>query len=161
MHSCTLNFKLLLRFIIVFISLAAVNTVSLSQMQQGDLNSIDFTKIKVDEISDEQIRVMMEKAAENGVTQQQIEMVALSRGMSQVEVQKLRLRMNTVQMLGGTRIGQQGAATGLMREDVTSQKRTDLKPEDILTEDKEIISFPLDIKTESVKTIPVADLFVK
>ncbi|HEX9657224.1 MAG TPA: pitrilysin family protein [Bacteroidota bacterium] len=38
---------------------------------------------------------------------------------------------------------------------------TSPKPEDILTEDKEIISFPLDIKTESVKTIPVADLFVK
>jgi protein involved in polysaccharide export with SLBB domain len=133
MHRCTLNFKLLLRFILLIISLAAANTVTWSQIPQGDLNTIDFAKIKVDEISDEQIRLMMEKAAENGVTQQQIEMVALSRGMSQVEVQKLRLRMNTVQMLGGTRIGQRGATTGLMREDVTSQKRTDLKPEDILT----------------------------
>ena len=38
---------------------------------------------------------------------------------------------------------------------------TSPKPENILTEDKEIISFPLDIKAESVKIIPVADLFMK
>jgi len=133
MHSCILNFKLLLRFFILIISLTTVSTVSWSQTQQNDLNSIDFTKIKVDELSDEQIRLMMEKAAENGVTQQQIEVVAMSRGMSQTEVQKLRLRMNTVQTLGGSRIGQISGPTGTMRQELTTTKRTDLKPEDILS----------------------------
>lgn len=35
------------------------------------------------------------------------------------------------------------------------------KPESLLNEDKEISTFPLKIKSESVKIIPIADLFVK
>ncbi len=38
---------------------------------------------------------------------------------------------------------------------------TSPKPDNILAEDKEIISFPLDIKQESVKIVPVAELFMK
>ncbi len=38
---------------------------------------------------------------------------------------------------------------------------TSPKPDNILAEDKEIISFPLDIKRESVKIVPVAELFMK
>ena len=35
------------------------------------------------------------------------------------------------------------------------------KPESVLVEDKEIIVFPLKVKAENVKIVPVADLFVK
>ena len=35
------------------------------------------------------------------------------------------------------------------------------KPESVLVEDKEIIVFPLKVKAENVKIMPVTDLFVK
>jgi zinc protease len=35
------------------------------------------------------------------------------------------------------------------------------KPESVLSEDKEIIKFPIKVKEENIKIVPVADLFVK
>jgi len=102
-----------------------------AQNPSVDINSIDFSKIKVDDISDDQIRQMMNKAAESGYTRQQIETAALSKGMSQTEVQKLRFRMNTVQTLGVSK-APGTTVTGQSRQESQARKREDLQPEDIL-----------------------------
>ncbi len=130
----TMKISNFLNFITIFLCLIHFTLAEVSaQNQPSDLNSIDFAKVNVDDISDDQIRQLMEKAAESGMTQQQIESVALSKGMSQNEVQKLSLRMNTIQTLGGSK--KQGTDINARgRNETYTAKRKDLKPEDLLTE---------------------------
>jgi protein involved in polysaccharide export with SLBB domain len=132
--SKTMKIRTFLNFITIFLCLTNFYLAEVSaQNQQADINSIDFAKINVDDITDDQIRQLMEKSAENGLTQQQIETVALSRGMPQVEIQKLRLRMNTIQTVGSSK--QQGTAVkGPIRKEYPTRKRTDLKPDELLNQ---------------------------
>lgn len=125
-----------------------------AQNQDFNINTVDFTKIRVDDISDEQIRQLVSKAEESGYTQQQIETAAIARGMSQSEVQKLRYRMNSVKTLGGGRTTLAGTTRGQLRQETQAQKRTDLNPEDILAP-----LFDEEFDTLAVKEDPRAKIF--
>lgn len=57
----------------------------------------DFTAIKVDELSDEQIQSMMQKASSMGYSQQDLFAAAQGQGVSLTEISKLGQRMNKIQ----------------------------------------------------------------
>lgn len=61
--------------------------------QQPDLSQIDFRTIKVDDLEDSQIRQLMNRAESEGMTLQDIEAEAISRGMPYSEIEKLRERV--------------------------------------------------------------------
>jgi protein involved in polysaccharide export with SLBB domain len=126
-----MKIKFIIFVLTVFAGITAFSGLGISQTQVSDFGNIDFRTIKVDEISDDQIRQLIQKAEENGYSQQQIEAAAISKGMSQEEVQKLRLRMNTLQTGRGTQ--SMRTSSGLTRQEEQAQKRADLSPGDILT----------------------------
>jgi len=57
-------------------------------------NAQDMSNIRVDELTDVQVRNFMNQVRSSGLQEAQIEQVALARGMSSSEVQKLRGRVN-------------------------------------------------------------------
>ena len=68
--------------------------------QMSELSGTDLSKIKVDQLTDEQIQQLLDKANSSGLSQQQIEAAALAKGLPQDELQKLRQRINAIQTLG-------------------------------------------------------------
>ncbi|WP_018127100.1 polysaccharide biosynthesis/export family protein [Balneola vulgaris] len=57
-----------------------------------DISSIDFKNLKADDLSDQQIQQIYERAQTQGLSIQEVEAMAMARGMSSVEVAKLRAR---------------------------------------------------------------------
>jgi protein involved in polysaccharide export with SLBB domain len=60
------------------------------------LSTNDLSKIKVDDLTNEQIQEFQKKAQSSGMTDQQMETMARSRGMSASEYQKLKSRMSSL-----------------------------------------------------------------
>lgn len=58
-----------------------------------EININDLSRIRVDDLSDEQVRQFVSRAEESGMTMSQLETAALSRGMSYAEIVKLRTRI--------------------------------------------------------------------
>ena len=102
--------------------------VSLPSIGQ-DIQNVDLTTINVDNLTDEQIQKFVTKAESSGMTQTQLEELARQRGMSELEIQKLRTRIYSLNPeLAET---QDGAGTSVsatrLREDPSSdpfQNRT-------------------------------------
>ncbi len=61
--------------------------------QQPDLSQVDFSSIRVDDLQDSQIRRLMDQAKGRGLSEQDLEAEAISRGMPYSEVLKLRERV--------------------------------------------------------------------
>lgn len=70
----------------------------------------DYSHVKVDELSDAQVKQMMQRATEMGYTDAQLEQMAAARGMSAAEIQKLRGRVEKIrkQGLSGTDVVEAG-----------------------------------------------------
>jgi protein involved in polysaccharide export with SLBB domain len=74
----------------------------------------DFSTIRVDELSDAQIRQFIQQVEAQGLTDAQLEQVALARGMGQTEIAKLRTRVNRLKESNsndsgnGTQTGEKG-----------------------------------------------------
>lgn len=68
--------------------------------QQFDVNNL--SNVRVDELSDNQIRSFIQQAESSGMGEQQMLQMAQQRGMSQSEIQKLRQRVQQVQRQGGS-----------------------------------------------------------
>lgn len=75
--------------------LVVVWVVSLQGQSMSDIQNI-----KVDELSDVQLEQLIKRAETSGMTEQQLEAIARERGMSAIEVQKLRKRINQLKKKG-------------------------------------------------------------
>lgn len=75
----------LLLYLLIFVFLSAGIQNSYGQ---------DMSNVHVDEMSDAQIRQFLHQVESSGLTEAQLEQVAMAKGMSSVEVQKLRARIN-------------------------------------------------------------------
>lgn len=84
-----LNGKILLSAFLLFALSAFVTLYS----QQPAISQIDFSKVKVDELPDNQIKRLMDQAEIRGMSLQDLEAEAISRGMPYSEVLKLRQRV--------------------------------------------------------------------
>ena len=85
-------------FIILFQLYAAI---SYSQ------SLMDIQNVKVDNLSDAQIEQLVKRAEASGMNEQQLEAMALERGMPMSEVSKLRQRINSLKS-GGSNSNNQG-----------------------------------------------------
>ncbi len=74
---------------------------------------MDIQNVKVDNLSDAQIEQLVKRAESSGLNEQQLEAMALERGMPMSEVSKLRQRINSLKS-GGSKSNNQGtsAASG-------------------------------------------------
>lgn len=72
-----------------------------TQVQAQDPNDFspsDLSNINIDELSDEQVQQFLDKAKENGLTLDQLELIAKQRGMSSTQIAKLRSRIRQIQL---------------------------------------------------------------
>jgi protein involved in polysaccharide export with SLBB domain len=89
-----LNF-LKLAFIICISLMICIPSVKAQSIQ-------NLSKVKVDNLSDDQIRQIQRQIESTGVPDSQLEQTAVARGMDPVEVQKLRARINRLKNTNGT-----------------------------------------------------------
>jgi protein involved in polysaccharide export with SLBB domain len=66
------------------------------QIEPQTLANMDLTYIKVDQLTDAQIRAYWQRAQKSGLTQEEIETALLARGLSQTELMKLKQRINAI-----------------------------------------------------------------
>lgn len=71
---------------------------------------VDFESLKADDLSNEQIESLYARAQAQGFTIQELESMAIARGMAPAEVNKLRSRLNQIQS-GGSMDDVQGTIT--------------------------------------------------
>jgi protein involved in polysaccharide export with SLBB domain len=87
------NIKGLLVVLLVF--LGSINFIS--NAQQFNVNQVDFKSIKVDNLSDAQIKQLLERAKSTNMSFQQLEAEAMSRGLPYSEAVKLRARVAEIE----------------------------------------------------------------
>ena len=80
-------------FLLPFLLTVLNSNTSGVYAQQPDIDRIDFSTIKVDEMSDMQIEQMLFRAEQRGLSLQDLEAEAIYRGMPYSEVMKLRSRI--------------------------------------------------------------------
>ncbi|GAB5524346.1 MAG: SLBB domain-containing protein [Roseivirga sp.] len=66
-----------------------------------DLNLSNLSSINVDDLSDAQILNFMRVAEERGLSETEVEALALARGVSRVQINKLKSRINTLRYSSG------------------------------------------------------------
>jgi protein involved in polysaccharide export with SLBB domain len=71
--------------------------------QDSGLSQNDLSKVQVDQLTDDQIKSFVQRAEQSGMTQQQLESAALSRGMQPIEIEKLKTRIDKIKNEGGTK----------------------------------------------------------
>src|SRR6476661_2104393 len=89
--------KYLYRFCVVILCafLFCYSNDSYSQVNPQNLSTV-----RVDELSDDQIRQFMAQVEAAGIPDSQLEQVALARGMRPEEIQKLRIRIDGLKKAG-------------------------------------------------------------
>lgn len=93
-----MRIKKIVLSLLVFLSVIAVKT------HAQNINSKNFSSIKVDDLTDSQIRQFMQQVQASGLSDADLEQVASAKGMSSVEIAKLRER---VQKLNKTKKNEQ------------------------------------------------------
>lgn len=83
------------RFWYFFALICTLSTLSPSTFAQ---QNIDITSIKVDELSDEQISELVKRANEAGLSTTEFLQMAQMRGMSPLEIEKLRNRLEEIDL---------------------------------------------------------------
>ena len=73
--------------LVIFITLTCIQNVNSQNVND------QITELNVDDLSDAQIRTYWERAKDEGYTLDELEVLAAGRGMSQVQIAKLRRRI--------------------------------------------------------------------
>ncbi|MGK6349747.1 SLBB domain-containing protein [Parapedobacter sp. DT-150] len=69
------------------------------------INSSDLSNVRVDDLSDEQIKAYLAQAESSGLSESQMEQLALERGMPATEVEKLRQRIERLESIPSAKGG--------------------------------------------------------
>ena len=88
----------ILKFTLGLALLVLLTTSNTIHAQQSEIAKADFSTIKVDKLTDGQVRQFVERAKSTGMTMQQLESQAISRGMPYSEVLKLRERIASIDL---------------------------------------------------------------
>lgn len=121
--------KYSIRIILILVSLILSHAAAIAQT--NDLNQQDLREIKVDELTDDQIRAILNRAEESGMTQEQLEYMVLARGMPASELNKLKQRIAT--LTDEQRQAESTQERGRRIKDEISVRRTEDLVESIFT----------------------------
>ncbi len=80
----------------IFISCVLLFISALVYSQNLGVNNDDLSNIKVEELSDGQIKQIIQRAEESGMTESQMKAALVTRGMQSGELIKLEARMNSL-----------------------------------------------------------------
>jgi protein involved in polysaccharide export with SLBB domain len=116
--------------ILVAISLILTGLVFQVQETKAQIRSLqtqDLSQVRVDDLTDEQIREMIRQAESNGLSDDDLVRLAVTRGMSMAESQKLKSRISSVKAQGSTTSPTSGGVSSR-----TSRQPIEEQPEDEL-----------------------------
>lgn len=82
-------------YLFFFLSLLTVNLLPHNSNAQN-INQMDLTHLNVDNLSDAQIKQFMSEARQSGLSDSQIDQMALSKGMSPAQLKKLHERIAAI-----------------------------------------------------------------
>ena len=84
----------------LFTLLALFLLIGLTIPVLAQVNPQNLSNIRVDELSDDQVRAFMRQVESSGMGEAQLEQIAQSRGMSPAEAAKLRARVDKLKTAG-------------------------------------------------------------
>ena len=87
----------------IFFILVVLFFANSGYSQETSLSQTDLSTVKVDQLSDDQIKSFLQRAEQSGMTEQQLENAALARGMQPSEIEKLRNRIDKIKGESGTK----------------------------------------------------------
>lgn len=123
----------------ILLSLLACCFVGNVAAQETDLSRLDFSKIRVDEITDAQLVQILQRAEREGLTTKELERVALARGMQPSEVVKFRGRINDLKSKMASGDYERERSSDSSRRDrrrLDEEDADDDDPFDVLTEER-------------------------
>ncbi|MFT3737371.1 MAG: SLBB domain-containing protein [Breznakibacter sp.] len=91
----------------------------IAQTLPAELSSVDLKTVRVDDLTDDQIRSIADKLEERSMTIDQVESIALGRGMSKLEFNKLRQRLTLLPVSETTKKKE------LKKDSIAAQKKLD------------------------------------
>lgn len=91
-------------------------------LAQQDLNINNISSINIDDLSDAQIQKFISKVEESGYSEDQLIMMAKSRGMSEMQIQKLRSRIMQVRSSKTASTEQGSTMTNLRQSKLVQEK---------------------------------------
>ena len=131
-----MNFMYLCRikYLLIVLLNVSIYFCGMDSVLAQDVNLNDLGSVQVDQLSDEQIKAFIKKAEAGGISPQQLEMMARSRGMSATEITKLRTRIQQIQLATGAG-GSSSGSINALRDDNTPPDQDFSFFESLLTED--------------------------
>ena len=107
----------------VFILVALLFSQETSAQSTPSLQ--DISQLKVDELSDDQIRKFIDRVEASGYTEDQLVIMAQARGMSQSEIQKLRRRIEQIKNSPTRNQSSNGSGISRLRSSEEIKKESD------------------------------------
>ena len=80
-------------FILIILVLCTTFLMGIYDIQAQKISENDYSKIKVDDLTDDQIKAIVQKAELSGMTESEIEIAAKAKGMSDSEILKFKKRL--------------------------------------------------------------------
>ncbi len=80
-------------FILAILVLCITFLMGIYDIQAQNISESDYSKIKVDDLTDDQIKAIVQKAELSGMTESEIEIAARAKGMSDSEILKFKKRL--------------------------------------------------------------------
>jgi len=140
------NFLFLILIFIISIS-HPVHSQDIPEISQQNLMSMDLSAIRVDQLTDAQIRSYMQRIEDSGLSETEIEAALLSRGLPQSELILLKERINALTT------GRKDVGTGFEKVrtrqappptgDLFEALKTDAEAEKILEMEKKVFGYSL------------------
>lgn len=128
-----------------------------NQVKAQSINKQDFSNVRVDDLTDDQIRQIIKQIQSSGLPESQLEQIAAARGMQPSEISKLRARVEAVNakpaVNGSTDRKDNGGNQNFEREvdDIASSKNKKAEDGRSLEGEADDIANPKDKKTDTDK----------
>ncbi len=135
-------FRKILRLFFLFSFLIAGICQTTTVQAQLNPAQIDFASIKVDDLSDAQVRQFIKRAESSGMTLQELEAQALDRGMPYSEVLKLRNRIATLESDTPDKEELKDTGRRVTQDEKLSEKEM-LFPDSLMKEEVEVFGYDL------------------
>ena len=118
----------------IFSLIALCLIIGLSVPALAQVNPANLSNVRVDELSDDQVRAFMRQVESSGLGDAQLEQVAQARGMRPEEIQKLRQRVNKLKEQDPNKASTSGRELNYPQDTIAPQKDPETEAEKALNE---------------------------
>lgn len=137
-----------LKKIVLFITFIGFFFFS-QQLKAQTFNPLNFSNVRVDELSDEQIKQIIRQIESSGLPESQLEQIAAARGMQPSEIQKLRARVEAVKSKSSSTGSNDATLKG---KDGAKERSFEREVEDIKNSDDKKTENEADVALQSLKS---------